>query len=114
MTFYDDNDQTKETVVEVEEETVEVEKSQNDEIIVEESTGSDEKVIKANGKKSAKKGAGKVKATVSELKKVTWPSFGKVVKSTVVVLSVTAAFLLVVLGIDQLLYLLYNLLTKNM
>lgn len=66
------------------------------------------------GKKTKKKGANKVKATVSELKKVTWPSFGKVIKQTVVVLSVTLAFLLVVVGIDQLLYLLYNFLTKNM
>ncbi|MBE7075109.1 MAG: preprotein translocase subunit SecE [Clostridiales bacterium] len=70
--------------------------------------------IETTGKKSKKKGAGKVKATVSELKKVTWPTFGKVVKQTIVVLSVTAAFLLVVVGIDQLLYLLYNFLTKNM
>ena len=56
----------------------------------------------------------KFKGMWSELKKVTWPSFGTVVKNTVVVLSITAVFLLVILGIDQLLYLLYNLLTKNM
>lgn len=71
-----------------------------------------DKPTKVNDKKVKK--ASKVKATVSELKKVTWPTFGKVVKSTVVVLSVTAVFLLVVLGIDQLLYLLYGLLTQNM
>lgn len=64
--------------------------------------------------KKKRKGANKIKGTASELKKVTWPSFGTVVKNTVVVLSITAVFLLVILGIDQLLYLLYNLLTKNM
>ena len=54
------------------------------------------------------------KESVAELKKVTWPTFGKVVKQTLVVLSVTFVFLLVVIGIDQLLFLLYNLLTKKM
>ena len=104
MIFYeDDNVNQNETLEE-----------QPEEIVVEEEvdTEKSEKTVKVNDKKVKK--AGKVKATVSELKKVTWPSFGKVVKSTVVVLSVTAVFLLVVLGIDQLLYLLYGLLTKNM
>ena len=58
--------------------------------------------------------ASKIKGAFSELKKVSWPSFNKVVKQTLVVLSVTAVFLLVVMGIDQLLYFLYNLLTKGM
>ena len=103
MTFYEDDN--------VKDETLE----EQPEIVVEEEIDAEEKpekAVKVNDKKVKK--AGKVKATVSELKKVTWPSFGKVVKSTVVVLSVTAVFLLVVLGIDQLLYLLYGLLTKNM
>ena len=93
----------------------EVLEEQPEEIVVEEEVveqEKEEKTVKVNDKKVKK--AGKVKATVSELKKVTWPTFGKVVKSTVVVLSVTAVFLLVVLGIDQLLYFLYGLLTKNM
>ncbi len=72
------------------------------------------KPIKNKGKKEKVKKAGKAKETVSELKKVTWPTFPKVVKQTAVVLSVTLIFLLVVIGIDQLLFLLYNLLTKNM
>lgn len=104
MTLYEDNnveqnqdlDNQLEIVVEEEVEETEVEA----------------KATKVNDKKGKK--ANKAKATISELKKVTWPTFGKVVKSTVVVLSVTAVFLLVVLGIDQLLYLLYGLLTKNM
>lgn len=103
MTFYEDDNVKDETLEEQQEIVVEEEVAQEQK---------DDKTVKINDKKVKK--AGKVKATVSELKKVTWPSFGKVVKSTVVVLSVTAVFLLVVLGIDQLLYLLYGLLTKNM
>lgn len=37
----------------------------------------------------------KIKEVFSELKKVTWPSFGKVVKSTGAVLAVVIAFLVV-------------------
>ena len=36
----------------------------------------------------------KIKEVFSELKKVTWPSFGKVVKSTGAVLAVVIAFLI--------------------
>ncbi len=89
-----------------------------EEVVVEEANDALETVKPVSnsnsGKKEKVKKSGKVKATVSELKKVTWPTFGKVVKQTVVVLSVTFIFLLVVIGIDQLLYLLYSLLTKNM
>lgn len=42
----------------------------------------------------------KFKETFSELKKVTWPTFPKVVKSTCVVLVVVLAFLVVVTGIN--------------
>ena len=109
MAFYDDNvEQTTSN------EQVETQEEVQVEVIEDQPEESTEKVVKVNDKKSGKKGPSGIKAAVSELKKVTWPSFGKVVKSTVVVLSVTAVFLLVVLGIDQLLYLLYNLLTKNM
>ena len=38
---------------------------------------------------------------VSELKKVTWPKFGTVVKQTGVVLVVVLIFLVVVTGIDS-------------
>lgn len=65
-----------------------------------------------NGKKS-KKGNGKISGAFGELKRVTWPTFGKVVKNTIVVLSVTAIMLLVVFGIDRLLYVLYNALVSN-
>ena len=85
----------------------------------------EKKAVEQTAKQKAKKSSAKkpnvfvrfgrkMKEVFSELKKVSWPTFGKVVKSTVVVLSVTAVFLLVVFGIDQLLYFLYGLLTKNM
>ena len=54
----------------------------------------------------------KLKETFSELKRVTWPTFPKVVKSTCVVLVVVVAFLLVVTGINQLLQFLLELLTS--
>lgn len=55
-------------------------------------------------KKEKKQGkiARRLKETGSELKKVTWPKFTTVLKQTGVVLAVTAAFLLVVFGIDML------------
>jgi len=45
----------------------------------------------------------KTKEVFSELKKVTWPSFGKVVKSTGVVIAVVLFFLLAIGGADSLL-----------
>ena len=66
----------------------------------------DKKADKSKKKKSKDKKPSKMakrlKETSSELKKVTWPKFGTVVKQTSVVLLVTALFLLVVFGIDRL------------
>ena len=42
----------------------------------------------------------KLKETFSELKRVTWPTFPKVVKGTCVVLVVVVIFLVVVTGIN--------------
>lgn len=42
----------------------------------------------------------KCKEVFSELKKVTWPSFGKVVKSTGVVIAVVLSFLVVFTAIN--------------
>ena len=42
----------------------------------------------------------KLKETFSELKRVTWPTFPKVVRSTCVVLVVVVVFLVVVTGIN--------------
>ncbi len=54
--------------------------------------------------------AKKTKETVSELKKVTWPSFGKVCKQTAIVLGVVLFFTVVLFGIDRLFSWLYTLL----
>lgn len=85
--------------------------SPEEEIVVE-----DDSVKKIDKKSSSKKSknSNAVKGTISELKKVTWPTFGRVCKETVVVLSVVAVFLVAITGIDWLLHLLYKLLTKSM
>ena len=53
-----------------------------------------------------------MKGIVSELKKVTWPTFGKVMAETGIVLAVVVFFLLVILGFDSLLSWLFSLLVK--
>lgn len=54
----------------------------------------------------------KIKETFSELKRVTWPTFPKVVKATCVVLVVVVAFTVVVTGINYGLQELLNLITN--
>lgn len=65
---------------------------------------------KQKDKKPSKVGR-KVKETVSELKKVNWPTFGQVCKKTGVVLAVVLIFAVVLFGIDRLLSWLFGLLT---
>ena len=60
-------------------------------------------------KKSIKKKASEV---WSELKKVSRPSFGKVVKNTCVVISVVAICTVLLWGVDRLFSLVYDLLVK--
>ena len=55
----------------------------------------------------------KIKETFSELKRVTWPKFGTVVKTTGVVLVIVLAFLIVVTGVDAGLNALLQLLTNT-
>lgn len=62
--------------------------------------------------KKSSKIATKSKETVSELKKVTWPSFSKVVKQTAVVLGVVIFFTVILFGIDRLLSWLFSLLVN--
>ena len=62
--------------------------------------------------KSDKQKRSRVKETISELKKVSWPSFGKACKQTGTVLAVVAVFMLVVLGIDSLLTWIINLIVN--
>ncbi len=54
----------------------------------------------------------KFKATISELKKVTWPSFGEVVKQTGTVLAFVMFFTVVLLGMNYLMQLLFTLFTS--
>lgn len=71
---------------------------------------------KAKNNKKAPKEKGKikrkVKETLSEFKKVTWPSFGEVCKRTGVVLTVVAVFAVIVFGLDAGLGALMKLITK--
>ena len=57
---------------------------------------------KKDNKKSDKPKRSRAKETVSELKKVSWPTFATVVKNTGMVLAVVLVFGLVILGIDTL------------
>ena len=74
-----------------------------------------EKVQTKATKKSKKKEKGpnklatKTKETISELKKVSWPSFKTVCKNTGIVISVVIICTLVLFGIDRLLGFLYTL-----
>lgn len=54
----------------------------------------------------------KSKETFSELKKVSWPSFSKVVKQTAIVLGVVIFFTIILFGIDRLLSWLFSLLVN--
>lgn len=56
----------------------------------------------------------KIKEVFSELKKVTWPTFGKVMKSTGVVIAIVVAFLIVFTAINYGLNTLLGLLTTGM
>lgn len=67
-----------------------------------------EKKQKDNKKTNAKKSQSgevkrsRIKETFAELKKVTWPSFGKTMKQTGMVLSIVLIFGVVVFGFDLL------------
>lgn len=68
---------------------------------------------KSNKKKAEKKGGiGKmIKESASELKKVNWPTFGKVCKQTGMVITVVLVCTLILFGMDRLLSWLFSLLT---
>ena len=66
----------------------------------------------AVGKESNKQKESKIKGTVGELKKVSWPSFGKTMKAMGIVLSVVAVFTIVLFGIDYGLSWLHRLLVR--
>ena len=53
-----------------------------------------------------------IKEIISELKKVSWPTFAKVMAETGIVIAVVVFFLLIILGFDSLLAWLFTLLVK--
>jgi len=71
-------------------------------------------VDKKNTKKKAepkKAGLGKkIKESISELKKVNWPTFGKVCKQTGMVITVVLVCTLILFGMDRLLSWIFTLL----
>lgn len=101
---------------ELNENTEQIESPEVEQIVEEESNGQEEvaTVNKGSKKKEETKKTSKTKALFSELKKVSWLGFGKVVKQTAVVLAVTAVFLVVIFGIDSLLKFLNDLITSKM
>ena len=82
----------------------------NGQVSVKQKQKKESKNVKAN--KNAQPKRSRVKETMSELKKVSWPSFGKTLKQTGMVLSVVLIFTLVTLGIDLLLTKLLELITN--
>ena len=105
-------------------ENAEIEKS--NEVLTEVSKKDMKKQAKANKQEKASKQSkqnkkkanndkpkrNRVKETVSELKKVSWPTFKQACKQTGTVLVVVAVFMLVVLGIDSLLSWIINLIVN--
>ena len=67
----------------------------------------------AQGNDKPKK-RGRVKETFAELKKVTWPTFGKTMKQTGSVFVVTIFFLVILLAMDQLLGVAHKQLIKGL
>ena len=80
------------------------------EVKVSEQVAKTEKTKKVKKEKKGSRLVRRLKETGSELKKVTWPTFPKVVKQTGVVLAVVVFFGLVLFGFDYLLKFLFELL----
>lgn len=69
----------------------------------------DKKQSKKPSKEAKNNGIGKkVKESLSEIKKVNWPTFKKVVKQTGMVIAVVVVCTLVLFGFDRLLSLLFS------
>ena len=86
-----------------------------DEIKLEQKAEKEKRAQKAKAAKKERVGLWqRLKNMIGELRKVNWPTFGKTVKQTGVVLGVVLVFALIVFGIDQGLGQLYKLLTKGL
>lgn len=95
-------------------EVVETKKAKNNKTDNKNKENKKSKQDKSKKNKVDKKSIAKrIKETGSELKKVSWPSFGKVAKSTLVVIVVVIFFTIALFGIDYVLNLLFNLLTPS-
>ena len=110
---------TEEVVIEEAEvekaETVEEKKDAKSDKTAEKSKVEEKKKQKDKNKKGKKKEnkkglVKKTKETASELKKVTWPTFGDVVKKTGIVIAFVVIFGLLIFGVDTLLAFLSGLL----
>jgi len=114
---------------EIKEEVVDQEFASENQVKADEEVKVEEKSAKEKTKLEEKKNQGKqktkkakksepktnkVKETVSELKKVTWPTFQKVVKNTLLVLGIVLIFTVVLFGIDYGLSWIYKLLTNTL
>ena len=86
--------------------------TEKQEVNTKDSKNAKDKKVKAKNKDKKEKRSIKKKAVevLSEFKKVSKPSFGKVVKNTCVVIAVVAICTLLLFGVDRLFSLLYNLL----
>ncbi len=78
----------------------------NEQVVTEEMEVTTEKKVEKKSPKKDKKPnifvrfGKKMKEVFGELKKVSWPSFGKVVKSTGIVVAVVVLFLVLITAID--------------
>lgn len=96
---------------------------QNEEVLTEENQAEPEKVSKKDAKaqkdkkvkkeKKPSKAGKRAKETFSELKKVTWPTFPKVVKQTGIVLAVVIFFGVVLFAFDYILKFLFKLMNSQ-
>lgn len=96
---------------------------QNEEVLTEENQAEPEKVSKKEAKaqkdkkvkkeKKPSKAGKRAKETFSELKKVTWPTFPKVVKQTGIVLAVVIFFGVVLFAFDYILKFLFKLMNSQ-
>ena len=90
-----------------------VEVAETKEVTTEKKSKKDNKKSKKPAKNSATtQKRSRAKETIGELKKVTWPSFGKTMKQTGMVLSLVLIFGVVVLGIDLLISFIINFLSS--
>ena len=80
---------------------------------IEKETKVEKSKSKSKPKKEKKSMKKKVQEVMSELKKVSKPSFGKVCKDTCVVIAVVAICTLLLFGVDKLFSLVNNLLLPN-